>query len=191
MPKNKQSPFQAVVIGVSAGGLDALSTLLPALPATFGLPVIVCQHVREDAEGYLIEHLGAKCRIRVAEAEEKQGIEPGCVYIAPPGYHLLVELDKTFSLSVDLRVNYARPSVDVLFESAADAYLGKLVGVILTGANSDGSKGLRKIKECGGLTIVQDPESAYANAMPRAAIQETQPDHILPLEKIGPFLAGL
>ena len=122
------------------------------------------------------------------QADEKECILPGVIYLAPPGYHLMIEEDKTFSLSVDSPVNFARPSIDVLFETEADAYGARLVGVILTGANSDGSRGLKKIKDSGGLVLVQDPESAEAATMPRAAVEGTEVDYVLPLEEIGPFL---
>lgn len=126
------------------------------------------------------------------EADEKEEIENGVVYFAPPNYHLLIERDHTFSLSADRRVNFARPSVDVLFESAANAYGSELIGVILTGANNDGARGLKKIKDMGGLTIVQDPASAEARYMPEAAIEEVQTvDYILPLEKIKTILIKL
>jgi two-component system chemotaxis response regulator CheB len=116
---------------------------------------------------------------------------PGMAYLAPPNYHLLLEPDRTFTLTIDERVNYARPSIDVLFETAAEAYKDKLIGIILTGANNDGSKGLKKIKEFGGLAIVQDPETAEVASMPRAAILTSVVDHIIPLEEIAPLLNSL
>ncbi len=125
------------------------------------------------------------------EAGEKEELRPGKVYLAPANYHLLVEDDRTLSLSVDERVNFARPSVDVLFETASDAFGSRLVGIILTGANRDGSMGLKKIRQNGGLTLVQAPETAFADGMPRAAIAACAADHILPLDQIGPFLCRL
>jgi len=183
--------YKAVVIGVSAGGMSALGEILPQLPADFPLPVIIVQHLSPQSDNYMIKHFNSMSKITVKEADEKEAILPGNVYFAPPNYHLLVEEDQTFSLSVENRVNYSRPSIDVLFESAIDAYCASLIGIILTGANNDGSKGLKKIKDCGGLTIVQDPETAEVSAMPESAIKLFEPDHILKLKDIAPFLISL
>jgi two-component system chemotaxis response regulator CheB len=183
--------YQAVIIGVSAGGMAALNTILPELPRGFPLSVLIVQHTRATSENFLVRYLDAQCWVKVKEADEKEKILPGVVYLAPPNYHLLVEMDRTLSLSTEAPVNFARPAIDVLFDTAAGAYGEKIVGVILTGANSDGSQGLLKIKKAGGLTVVQDPATAEADAMPRSAMEIVQPDHILPLEKIGPFLSGL
>ncbi|SCY19125.1 chemotaxis protein CheB [Desulfoluna spongiiphila] len=184
-------PFEAVVIGVSAGGLAALEAILPVLDESFGLPVLVVQHLSPDAESYLPQHLDIRCVLRAKEAEDKEPLKPGTVYVAPPNYHLMVEADKTIALSTEQRVNFSRPSVDVLFETAAEVFCQGLVGVILTGANSDGAAGVVKVKQYGGMVVVQDPETAAADAMPRAAIQAVTPDHVLPLERIGPFLKTL
>jgi two-component system chemotaxis response regulator CheB len=178
-------------MGVLAGGMAALNTILPQLPGNFPLPVIIVQHTHPTSDDFLARYLDEQCTVDVKEADEKEKILPGVVYLAPPNYHLLVEQDKTLSFSTELPVNFARPSIDVLFETAADAYGQKVVGVILTGANHDGSQGLLTIKKAGGLAVVQDPETAEAGAMPRSAIETVQPDHILPLETIGPFLSGL
>jgi len=180
-----------VVIGVSAGGLHALSTVLPALPATFPVPVVVVQHLSPTSDNYSTRYLDSISAIRVKEVDEKEIILPGIVYTAPPNYHVLIEDDMTFSLSVEDRINFARPSVDVLFESAADVYGSGLIGVILTGANNDGSKGLKRIKDAGGLAVVQDPETAEVDGMPRAAIENTTVDRILKLEEVGPFLVQM
>lgn len=180
--------YQAVVIGVSSGGMEALCALLPRLPAEFPLPVIVVQHLHPHSDDFLPRYLDEKCQLSVKQAEEKELINPGTIYIAPPNYHLLVEEDRTFSLSTAERINYARPSVDVLFETAVDAYRDALVGIILTGANHDGSYGLKCIKDCGGLTIVQDPVTADSDAMPRAAIAATPVDYVLSLQEIGDLL---
>jgi two-component system chemotaxis response regulator CheB len=182
---------EAIVIGVSAGGMKALGTILPHLPADFALGIIVVQHLHPSAEDSLALRLNKSCELAVKQADEKESIAPGVIYIAPPDYHLMVEEDRAFSLSLDEPVNYARPSIDILFETAADAYGSKLVGIVLTGANADGSHGLKRIKESGGVTIVQDPATAEIETMPRAAIAATQVDHILPLEEIGPFLVTL
>ncbi len=183
--------YEAVVIGVSTGGLNALSSIIPQLPKNYPLSVIIVQHRVNDSDNFLIEYINKLCDIKVKEALPRSAIEPGCVYISPSGYHLLVERDKRFSLSIDPPVSFAIPSIDVLFESAAVAYKDKLIGVILTGANSDGSRGMKTIKEYRGLTIVQDPKTAESSAMPTAATRIVDIDHILPLNKIGSFLKDI
>jgi two-component system chemotaxis response regulator CheB len=180
--------YQAVVIGTSAGGLTALTKLLTAFPATYSLPIIVVQHLHPLQDNLFVENLDRTSALIVKEADEKESIEAGHAYFAPPNYHLLIEDDRTFSLSVDAKVNYARPAIDVLFASAVDVYGPRLIGVILTGANDDGTQGLRWIKDRGGLTIVQDPETAEVPFMPRAAIAATQVDHILALPEIARLL---
>lgn len=182
---------KAIVIGVSAGGMKALKILLTDLPADFSLPIIIVQHVSPDSTGLWITLLDAACKLKIKEADEKEKIERGFVYAAPPNYHLLIERDYSFSLSTDKRVNYARPSIDVLFETAADVYGSGLIGVVLTGANNDGANGLKKIKEMGGIAIVQDPETAESPYMPTSAINATQVDYILPLEDIKEVLIEL
>lgn len=184
-------PYRAVVIGVSAGGLAALDKILPALDRTFSLPVLVVQHVSPTSENYLPIHFSQRCLLEVKEAEDKEQIEGGVIYFAPPNYHLLVEHNQAIALSTEERVNFSRPSIDVLFETAADAYLDELVGVVLTGANSDGAAGIARIKQFGGLAVVQSPETAEAEAMPRAAIEAADVDYILPLNEIGCFLNSL
>lgn len=183
--------YEAIVMGVSAGGMEALSTILPDLSADFPLPVMVVQHQHPTSDDFLVRYLNERCNLMVKQADEKENILPGVIYFAPPGYHLMVEEDRTFSLSIDLPVHFARPSIDVLFETAAEVYGKKLVGVVLTGANADGSHGLKRIKESGGLAMVQDPETAEVDTMPRAAVRATEVDHVLSLEEIGPFLNKL
>jgi two-component system chemotaxis response regulator CheB len=183
--------YAAVVIGVSAGGMQALGKIIPRLPATFPLPVIIVQHVAPNSDNYMVRHFDQISELYVKEADEKEPVEPGKVYFAPPNYHLLIEEDRTFSLSAEGRVNYSRPSIDVLFESALDAYCTSLIGVVLTGANNDGSTGLKKIKNCGGMTIVQNPATAEVAAMPEAAIKAAKPHYILELEDIAPMLVKL
>ena len=185
------SPYSAVVLGSSTGGLDALSTILSGLPGDFPVPLIIVQHLFRDSDDRLPRLLDKKCDIQVKQADEKESPLPGIAYFAPPNYHLLLEEDRTFSLSVDERVNYSRPSIDVLFESAAEVYGSELIGVILTGANSDGSRGLKKIKEYGGFALVQDPLTAQAGLMPRSALEIVQVDQVVGLERIGPTLAAL
>ena len=182
--------FKAVVMGASAGGLDALSILLGYLPETYSWPVIIVQHVRHEQGGGLVEYFGRKCALSLHEAGDKEPVRPGCIYFAPPNYHLLVEPDKTFSLSVDEKIHYSRPSIDVLFESAAQVWGRDLAGIVLTGANDDGAYGLRVIKEYGGLTIVQDPATAEHPVMPQSALDAGEVDHVLSLEQIGELLTG-
>ena len=182
---------RAIVVGVSAGGIQALSTILPTLSADFSFPIVIVQHRLHDDNDFLVEHLNKLCSIHVKEASLREHIEPGCVYFSPSGYHLLIERTKQFSLSVDLPVHFAIPSIDVLFQSAANAYGNGLVGIVLTGANADGSDGLKSIKDQGGLTLVQDPQTADSPEMPRAAIEKVSVDHVLSLEEIGPFLMQL
>jgi len=176
--------YEAIVIGVSSGGMTALKFIFSTLPAGFSIPIIIVQHVSPRSDNEWIKLLNEKSNLTIKEADEKEKIKPGNVYIAPSNYHLLVEKDKTFSLTIDERVNYARPSIDVLFETAAEAYKNKLIGVILTGSNNDGAIGIKRIKECGGLVIIQDPETAESSYMPASAIATIEPDYILSLEKI-------
>ncbi len=183
--------YEAIVIGVSAGGVEALKTIFPYLPDGFALPLIVVHHQHSTSDDFLARYLNQRCNLEVKHADEKESIQQGAIYFAPPDYHLMIEEDRTFSLSIDPPLNFARPSIDVLFETAADVYGAKLVGMVLTGANADGSKGLSKIKKLGGLAIIQDPETAEVGIMPKAAIAATKVDHILPLEKIGPFICKL
>ncbi len=180
--------YKVVVIGASAGGLDALSRVIPGLPGDFPLPVVVVQHRRHDTDGFLAAHLDGQSRLSVKEADDKELIRAGSVYLAPANYHLLIEADGAFALSVDEPVNCCRPSIDVLFDSAADVYRDKVIGVVLTGANSDGSRGLKHIKQRGGLAVVQDPASAEATCMPCEAIKATAVDRVLPVDRIAPFL---
>lgn len=189
--KARTRHYEAVAVGVSAGGLAALGCILSELERDLPLAILIVQHMRPDSDGFFCRHLDSLCRMRVKEAEDKETIQPATVYIAPPDYHLLVEADRTLTLSADERINYSRPSIDVLFETAAEAYQKKLVGLVLTGANADGSQGLARIKQLGGLAVVQSPASAECDIMPRAAITSVAVDHIVPLEKIGQFLNSL
>src|SRR6202046_5046312 len=138
-------------MGASAGALDVLSNLLPALPSDYRLPILVVVHITPDKTSVFAELMRTRCAIRVREAEYKEPIEPGVAYFAPPDYHLLVEADKRLALSGEEPVLYSRPSIDVLFESAAGAYGGGLIGLVLTGANSDGADGLKAVVEAGGV----------------------------------------
>ena len=191
MKNRSRRRFAAAVIGVSAGGLNALSRILPLLHRHLTLCVIVLQHLRPDSDSYLVHHLARLSAIRVKEAEDKETVEPGTVYIAPPDYHLLVESDRSLSLSAEERVNFSRPSIDVTFETAAEAFQDQLIGIVLTGANNDGSRGLARIKYFGGMTVVQSPESAEYDIMPRSAIDAVDVDRIIPLDGIAGLLNTL
>lgn len=191
MKRNNCRQFKAIVIGVSTGGVSALTQLLGALPADFTVPVLVVTHITPDSDDSLAKLLNSLCTIRVKEADEQEAITPGTVYLAPANYHLLVERGGLLALSVDPPVNFARPSVDILFESASEVYGPSLVGVILTGAGRDGSKGLLKIKNNGGLAIVQDPKDAEMNSMPGSALQLLKADHVVRLKEIPGLLMRL
>ena len=183
--------LEAVVIGASAGGVQALLALFSGLPADFRLPMVVVLHLPEDRDSKLAEIFQHRLPIPVREAADKERIAPGTLYFAGPGYHLSVERDRTFSLSGEEPVHYSRPSIDVLMESAADAYGARLAGIVLTGANIDGAAGLAKIGEQGGFTVVQDPAEAQASTMPEAAIRMRQPHLILTLDGIRGLLHQL
>ncbi|MGB3225505.1 MAG: chemotaxis protein CheB [Desulforhopalus sp.] len=187
-PVIKDNPFKAVVLGVSAGGFHALPAVLSYLDRTLPVPVFIVQHLSPLSDTYLVEHLQDICQIEVKLAEDKEAPRPAVIYLAPPDYHLLIEADYSLALSMEDRVNYSRPSIDVLFESAAEVYFDTLIGVIMTGANTDGSKGLREIKRCGGITVVQAPETAEVDLMPRSAINSVEVDYIVPLDELGAFL---
>jgi two-component system chemotaxis response regulator CheB len=161
---------RAVVIGASAGAVEALLTILPELPESYPIPVFVVVHVPPDRRNALVPLFESRCRIAVKEAEDKEPVIGGVVYFAPSDYHMLVEEDYCLSLSSDELVNHSRPAIDVLFESAADAYGEGLVGVILTGANQDGAAGLAAVVRAGGTAIVEDPVDAYSPAMPIFAL---------------------
>ncbi|PXA91592.1 chemotaxis protein CheB [Caulobacter sp. D5] len=184
-------PVKAVVIGASAGAVQALLTILPALPASFALPVLVVVHVPPDRDNVLVSLLQAKCRLTVKEAEDKEPLVGGTVFFAPSDYHLLVETDGTLAISTDEPVNYSRPSIDVLFESAADAFGEALVGVVLTGANHDGAAGLRAVTQAGGTAIVEDPNFAHSRAMPLAALEASPEAAIMTIDAIASYLSSL
>lgn len=185
------TPYRAVVIGSSAGGIKALTSVLSVLPAEFPIPIIIVQHLHPHSGSHLAHILGSKSALHVKQADEKERAVAGTAYLAPPSYHLLMEQDETFSLSLEGPVNYARPAIDVLFDCAIDTYRGHLIGIILTGANHDGSQGLKRIKEAGGYAIAQSPASAEVAAMPEAAIAATKVDKVLPLSEIGVYLLQL
>ena len=179
-----------IVIGCSLGGMRALEKLLSAFPKDFQTPIVVAQHRHRASNEGLPSHFRRSTKLCVVDAEDKQWIKPNCVYFAPANYHLLVERGE-FNLSTEGAVLFSRPSIDVLFESAADAYRDRLVAVVLTGANSDGTNGVRRVKQAGGFVVVQDPATAEAPQMPQSAIDTGRVDRILPLERIGPYLVEL
>jgi len=180
-----------VVIGASAGGVQALLTLLPALPADFAWPVLIVVHVPPEHDHGLAALFAARCPIRVREAEDKQLPEPGTVYFAPANYHLLVEPDGSMALSADDPVNHSRPSIDVLLESAADALRRRVTAVLLTGANQDGAEGLRAVALAGGTVIVEDPATARVPTMPAAGLALCPGATRLAIDAIAPHLNRL
>ena len=182
--------YEAIVIGTSAGGLYALLQIFGSFDGSFSLPIIVVQHRSKDHRDLLEEVLQDKSLLKIKQADEKEKITRGFIYIAPPDYHLLVEENKTFSLSADVLIRYSRPSIDVLFETAADAYGDKLIGIVLTGANNDGSAGIKAIKKKGGFTIAQDPAEAMFPFMPQAAI-ENGAENSWKLQQIRDFLLSI
>lgn len=182
---------KAIVIGASSGGLQALCEILPPLPKDFMMPIFIVQHVLEKEESFLAKHLNRMCQLNVVEGQAKQPILGGTVYVAPPGYHMLIENENELALSNEAEVNYSRPSIDVLFESAAEVYQQFLVGILLTGANSDGAIGLQLIHRYGGTTVVQNPRTAEFPEMPSAAIRSMKVDYVLNLDKMSQWLIEL
>ena len=182
--------YEAVVIGVSAGGLAALKAILPRLRPEMVQPVIIVQHMSPDSDDFLVRYFDKLCGLRVKEAEDKMPVQKGTIYFAPANYHLLVEEDRSFALSTAERVQYSRPAIDVLFETASDTYRDRLLGIILTGANADGTLGMTAIRDAGGLGVAQSPETAEAETMPSSAI-DAGVDVILDLEAIAPFINQL
>jgi two-component system chemotaxis response regulator CheB len=187
----KRKKYQAIVVGTSAGGFHAVSVILGTLPTDFPVPVIVVQHRAKESQDLFEEVLQRKRTITIRQADEKEHIKTGNVYVAPPNYHLLIEMDRTFSLSLEPPVQYSRPSIDVLFETAAFTYRDKLIGIILTGSNSDGAAGISAIRKMGGLTIAQDPAEAQYAHMTQASIDTKHVQHVWRLKEIGEFLQSL
>lgn len=182
--------YELIMIGTSLGGLEAVRRIFEKLPDDFYVPIVLIQHREKDSDDTLQILIESYSNLIVIEPNEKDKIERGKIYIAPPNYHLLIEEDH-FAFTLDEPVHHARPSIDVSFESAAEYFGKKVIGIILTGMNSDGANGLKKIKQAGGFTIVQDPLEAEAPAMPNAAIRKSKPDKILQLEEISDFLVEL
>ncbi len=187
--------FDAIVIGTSAGGIEALSRLLPALPAALHASVLIVLHLPRDRPSLLADLFAPQCALAVCEAEDKEPLQPGTVYFAPPDYHLLVDRERdgsvVLALSSDELVHYSRPSIDVLFESAADAYGPRLLGIVLTGGNQDGAAGLAAVHREGGRCIVQSPDEAQAAYMPEAALRRGHADEVLTLAQIAERLSRL
>lgn len=190
-PASLARRIDAIVIGTSAGGVEALSLLLPALPKGLRAPVFIVVHMPRERPSRLASIFELKCPLPVREAQDKEPVEPGTVYLAPPDYHLLLDQGPRLALSTDEPVNYSRPAIDVLFESAADLYRERLLGMILTGGNQDGAAGLAAVQRGGGVTVVQEPQSAQVALMPASALQRIVPDHVLPLEGIADLLRRL
>ncbi|RKH73731.1 chemotaxis protein CheB [Corallococcus interemptor] len=181
----------AIVLGTSAGGVEALTHLLPTLPHDFRPALLIVVHLPRHLPSLLVEVFSVRCRLPVHEAADKQPIQPGTVYFAPPNHHLLVDRDArgpSLALSADAPVHFSRPAIDVLFESAAAGYGKRLGGVILTGANADGALGLQAVKRRGGVTLVQEPSTARAPTMPQAALAAGEVDFVLPLEQMPAVL---
>ncbi len=193
-PIAKQAPdkhIEAVVLGASAGGIEALLRVLDDLPQPWHLPLVVVLHLPEGHDSLLAEIFTERLRLPVLEAADKMPLVAGHVYFAPPGYHLSIERDRRFSLSCEPPVRFSRPSIDVLMASAADAYGPAVAGMLLTGANDDGAEGLQRIHLAGGITAVQDPDEAQISIMPQAAIALHSPDHVLPLRGLRALLLQL
>lgn len=181
--------LKLTVMGTSAGGMEAIQKFLAKLPESYPQPIVIVQHLPFDAE--IDPSLVFHGRRLVGVAEDKMPLEKGKIYFAPPGYHALIEPDGTISLSVDPPVHFSRPSIDVLFESAARSFGSGVTGILMTGANHDGAAGLLEIQRCGGRTIVQDPETAYAPAMPREALRLFRPDRVAALDDMAEALMEL
>jgi two-component system chemotaxis response regulator CheB len=188
LPPGFRFEADAVAVGASAGGIDALFALLAGLQPPLAAALVVVLHLPEQQESLLPQLFAQRTALPVQEAQPNGPVQPGTIYFAPPGYHLLVEAERSFALSCDAPELFSRPSIDVLFESCADVYGDRLAGIVLTGANEDGARGLATIKARGGLTAVQDPQEAVHAAMPIAAIERAAPDFVLPLAGLGTLL---
>ena len=182
--------YKAIVIGTSAGGVEALKVVLKDLEPTIEVPIIVVIHIKERSDGFskIYNHLN---KMIVKEAEDKEKIKKGVIYFAPSDYHLSIEDDYTFSLSIEEKINYSRPSIDILFESAAEIYTDNLLGIILTGANSDGALGIKKIKKLGGECIIQDPKEAYFDTMPLSVLKYVSTCKLMNLHSINRYIKKL
>ena len=191
IPATRLQQVEAVVIGASAGGVQALGTLLPALPAELTVPCFIVLHLPRERPSLLPEIFGPHCRRPIEEAQDKEPVRPGTVYVAPPDYHLMIDRGPALALSTDDLVHFSRPSIDVLFESATDVYGAGLLGIILTGWNQDGADGLAAVQRAGGLTIVQHPDTAEAPVMPQSARARSSAHLVLDLGEIAALLEAL
>jgi len=182
---------ELIVIGGSAGSLDALLQIVPKLRADIGIPIVIVVHRGNSTEQLLVNLFALKTRIPIREAEDKEPLLHDTIYIAPGDYHLLVESRELLALDVSEKVNYSRPSIDLTFESAAEVFGKNCIGILLSGANSDGCKGLKAIGEAGGTTIVQEPATASVPYMPKAALNSMKPDHVFSPTQMAQFLNEL
>ena len=187
----QQLPEKAIVIGASAGALNALTFLFQSIPEDYPYPFMVVVHIPANKDSLLSELLQDRSKIKITEAVDKEYIQPGQAYIAPPDYHLLVEKNYTLALSSEPPVHFSRPAIDVLFETAADAYSENLTAVVLTGANQDGAAGAKIVEQFGGRVIIQDPDTAEVSVMPEAAAKACKNPHILTLENIQKYILEL
>jgi len=183
--------YQYIIIGGSAGSFQVVTRLLASLPKTYNIPIILCLHRLKHIRSGFVEALSIKSKLPIVEPNDKEHIRPGKIYLAPANYHLYVEFGNYFALSTEDPMNHSRPSIDLSFFSAAYAYKEKLLGIILSGANKDGALGLKRVKDLGGLTIVQDPEECQVRTMTAAAIKTTKVDHIFSTDQIIEFLLSL
>jgi two-component system chemotaxis response regulator CheB len=191
MAQNAITQYKMLAIGGSAGSLNVILKIVTELPVTTYLSVVIIVHRKNDNESIFSDLLSARTNLEVKEVEDKEMIVGGCIYIAPVDYHLLIENEKMFSLDISEKVHYSRPSIDVTFESVAEIFGDKTIGILLSGANADGAEGINKIKQAGGYTIVQDPRSAEVGYMPQQALDQMQPDKILNGNDIGDFVKQL
>ncbi|RYD80122.1 MAG: chemotaxis protein CheB [Sphingobacteriales bacterium] len=191
MAQEQIKNIKLIIIGGSSGSLEVIMKILPKLKKDFSIPVVIIMHRNTVSDSALTELLASRTFLTVKEAEDKDQLEPGSIYIAPPDYHLLIEADGTISLDASERVHYSRPSIDVSFMSAAVAYKNEGVAILLSGANADGAEGIKAIKDCGGYTIVQDPDEASVGYMPQQALLTKAVDEILSGERMGDWLNAL
>jgi two-component system chemotaxis response regulator CheB len=180
----KERGLKCIAIGVSAGGMEVLKKILKELPKHFPIPIVIVQHLHPNQGEFYIKFFDELCKIKVKEAKIGEKLEPEHIYFAPPNYHLLLDENERFLYSVDQKVNFSRPSVDVFFDCVAEIFDEKLLGIILTGANNDGALGMKLIHDLGGITVAQNPESAEVYTMPLAAIEATKIDLVLHAEEI-------
>lgn len=183
--------YKAVIIGGSAGSFQVVTKILSSLPKNFDLPLFLCLHRLKHVRSGFVEALALKSNLKIIEPFDKDSVKKGVVYLAPANYHMYIQYGQKFSLSTEPVVNHSRPSIDLSFNSAATSYRDKLIGIILSGANKDGAKGIKRIKDYGGTVIVQDPGEAQIKTMPNSAIDITTPDHVLTTEEIIKFLNNL